>query len=87
VVHVIDDPGGILGHLDGAVLVDQEITTLDGVERVLLPVVISAVGMVAKRSVDAALSLPRVAAARVHLREDGHIDPGLLGLYRSAEAG
>ena len=86
-VHLVDDPGGILGHLDGAVLVDQEVAALDGVERMLLPVVVAAVGVIGKGGVDAPLSLSRVAAAGVHLREDGDIDSGPLGFYRGAEAG
>ncbi len=58
VVHLVDDPDGVLGHLHDGVLVAQVVAALGGVERVLLPGVVVAVRVVAQRGVDATLRRP-----------------------------
>ncbi len=44
-------------------------------------------GMVGQGRVDAALGCARVAAARMDLGEDGHVDAGPLGFDGGAETG
>ncbi len=85
VVHLEDDAGGVLGHLDGGVLVGEVVGALDGVEGVLLGRVVVGVRVVGERRVDAALRGAGVAAAGVDLAEDGHVQAGRLGLHGGAE--
>ena len=85
VVHLEDDPGSVLGHLDGGVLVGQVVRALDRVEGVLLGRVVVTVRMVGKRRVDAALRGAGVAAAGVDLAEDRHVQAVRLGLHGGAE--
>ena len=85
VVHLEDDAGGVLGHLDGGVLVGQVVRALDGVEGVLLGRVVVGVRVVGQRRVDAALRGAGVAAAGVDLAEDRHVQAGRLGLDGGAE--
>lgn len=67
-LQVEDGVDGLLGHHLGGVLVDQEVTALDGVEGVPLPVVLFDVG---QRGAHAALGRAGVRPGRVQLGQDG----------------
>ncbi len=86
-VHLVDHPDGVLGHLHDGVLVAQIVAAFHRVEGVLLPGVVHAARVVGQRRVDAALRGAGVAAGRMDLREDGHVDAGHLGLDGRAQAG
>src|SRR5690606_9059698 len=70
---VEDRVDGLLGHDLGGVLVDEVVTTLDGVEGVPLPVVLFHVG---QRGAHAALGRAGVATGRVQLGQHSRSDTG-----------
>ena len=76
--------GRVLGHRLDRVLVAQVVRALDAVEGVVLGRVLFAV---AERGVDAALGRARMAADRVHFRDDRDVGAALGGLDRGAHAG
>ena len=66
------------------ILVTQVVGALDGVEGVLLRIV---VGRVSERRVDAAFGRPRVASHRMDLGDNGHVRPAVVGFDCGAHAG
>ena len=64
-----------MAHLLHGRLVGQVVAPLDGVEGVLLPRVVRALGVVGQGGVDPPLGGDRVGADRVDLRDDGDVAP------------
>ena len=76
VLELKDVLGAFAGKDFGGVLVDEVVAALDGVEHVQVPGVL---GGVAERGGDAALRRAGVGSQRMDLREDRHVQGGIVG--------
>jgi hypothetical protein len=84
VLELVDDLRRLAAHELDRVLVAEPVGALDGVEEVVVPVVLA---HVAQRGTDAALRSHGVRARREHLGKNGHVQAGTRQLQRGAHAG
>jgi hypothetical protein len=83
VLELVDDLGRLAAHELDRVLVAEPVGALDGVEEVVVPVVLV---HVAERGADAALRRHGVRARREHLRQHGDVEARQRELQRGAHA-
>ncbi len=74
VLHLVDDFDALLAHDLHGILVGQVVASLDGVEGVLLPGIVTALGVVGEGRVEASLGGNGVGPGRVDLGDQAHVE-------------